>query len=400
MRKCFLVLCLFLVGCTLTTTSPQESAEVTPISTTESVDTVTDYPAYTSVVGKENPVDSYTAQIDSHYKMSYSDGSMQQYAMTGTLAAQDMQSSPIAHLYETIQANGLESHFDGYYYNGTLFNTFNNVNYYDPMTYEQLKASVLVPLDSMQVEEQAIQSLRKEEGVNVVFTFQLRNEDAKQLFLQHYDFADLEQYDTFTITNGQIVQTFSKEGIFLEEEATFQGKLTVNTIGVQVDYHSDVEYQYVNQTVVRISDEEKEKHTAYVSYQEIDTDAISDYDPNLDCAVKSVVETFKKRLIGRLRYEDIGNNVYRTAYNNSESYLIDFNNHNFVYANYSSRYVYNWLGDTGSFETTCNYDYATKQATEGCDASVIEMLENVKLYLQMEMYYCGLSLDELVAEEA
>ena len=94
--------------------------------------------------------------------------------------------------------------------------------------------------------------------------------------------------------------------------------------------------------------------------------------------------------------------IYDKLYENRENlkigtYTVDFENHQFTYTNYSSKYVYNWVGDTGVFGSSCIYDFNTDQASADCEDSVKEMIQNVKLYFQMELYYCGLSLDDLLS---
>ena len=64
----------------------------------------------------------------------------------------------------------------------------------------------------------------------------------------------------------------------------------------------------------------------------------------------------------------------------------------------SSVYTYNWKGDNGGFGSSCSYDFTTDSSTSTCDSDVLAKIKEVKTYLQMELYYCGLSLEDLSAE--
>ena len=117
-----------------------------------------------------------------------------------------------------------------------------------------------------------------------------------------------------------------------------------------------------------------------------------------DSAEATVTDTFRKRLINRLSYKEESVDQYTTTFNENESYTVDFAHDQFLYKNRSSTYVYNWKGDTGGFGAVCNYDFQTDTATDGCDASVRQMIQNVKQFFMMELYYCGLSLEDLQSE--
>jgi hypothetical protein len=57
--------------------------------------------------------------------------------------------------------------------------------------------------------------------------------------------------------------------------------------------------------------------------------------------------------------------------------------------------VYNWRGDQGGFGDTCTIDFRNGSVTEGCDESVVNQMKEVRNYFLMELYYCGLSLDQI-----
>ena len=110
-----------------------------------------------------------------------------------------------------------------------------------------------------------------------------------------------------------------------------------------------------------------------------------------------MLATFEKRLVSRLNYKAEGNGIYRNHYNETEEYRVDIVNSTFQYANYSIVYTYNWKGDIAAF-SGCTYDFKNDKASSGCEDEVVEKMKTVKSYLEMELYYCGLSLDAIQQE--
>ena len=129
----------------------------------------------------------------------------------------------------------------------------------------------------------------------------------------------------------------------------------------------------------------------YVPYEELDPGPA-------DSEGDTPEEILQHRLVSRLGYAEESPGVYRTEFNTNEVYVIDFNTKQFIYSNRTSRYVYNWNGDTGGFGTSCNYDYVTRTGSSECKDSVIKTLEDVKTYFEMELYYCEMSLSDLKGE--
>ena len=99
--------------------------------------------------------------------------------------------------------------------------------------------------------------------------------------------------------------------------------------------------------------------------------------------------------MSRLGYTVQDDGTYLTEYNEGESYRFDFENSLFTYRNRTSSYVYSWKGNTGGFGSSCNYDFDTKQGGSGCTEEVIDMIEKVRLFFEMELYYCSLSAEDL-----
>ncbi len=143
--------------------------------------------------------------------------------------------------------------------------------------------------------------------------------------------------------------------------------------------------------------EQKQAESSYVYYKDIDTNSIQTVTTDDDSPEDTVTATFKKRLVSRLNYTKESENVYSNKFNENESYHIDFANKTFTYSNRSITYVYSWKGDNGSLGA-CQYDFVNNSQTSTCEDSTVDFIKKTKLFLQMELYYCGLSLEKLQAE--
>ena len=108
--------------------------------------------------------------------------------------------------------------------------------------------------------------------------------------------------------------------------------------------------------------------------------------------------TFKKRLVNRLNYTKQEDGTYISSFNSdNEQYLIDFDKHVFQYSNRTIHYVYNWLSDQGSMGT-CTVDFTNDVTGSECKDTTVETIKDVKNWFQMELYYCGLTLNQLLDE--
>jgi hypothetical protein len=357
------------------------------------------YQNYAAAVSLIRTADSYSAGVKCSYEMTYSDDSVQTYDLDGVLQVQGISSDPVAHITQNINGNGMESTIEGYYYGGRLYNTYNSVNYYEDMSLSSLEQSMLVPLDVLNVKDSEIATIKAEKADNgTKYTIVLDDSAALSYFNSRYDFNSLKDYSDFKVVSNTITETFSTEGYLVQQTADFDTTLTQDSVDVNVKYSSSVGYLNNDSTTVSISDSDKTAMASYVNYKDIDTDAISDADTSSDAAESTATATFQKRLINRLGYSVDSDGTYNTTFNDTESYKIDFKNYQFIYTNMSSTYTYNWKGDTGGFGTSCNYNFDTDSSTSTCDSDVLTMIKTVKNFFEMELYYCGLSLDELVSE--
>lgn len=388
--QCCIAMVCVLGGCKQEVApTPTQTPQATPSSTTQSE--ITGLSSYHSFFTTSEPT-NYSMGMQLSYDMQFADDSWQTYTMDGTLEVQDQNT---AHAIQNINSNGIRSTIDGYYLNNRFYNNYNNVTYYEDMKFSDLESSYLMPLHPIELQEDKIQSYQENENT---YTFVLNEKDALDLFFTQFDFAGLQQYQDATMTSNELIQRFDQNGHCMNQEANFELTVMVSGSPVKVNYHSSYGTLRQNQTQVVISDTLRKELDSYVHYEDIDVEAISDADVYSDTPEDTIEKTFKKRLVNRLKYEDQGDNTYKTTFNEGESYVVDFNLHQFSYRNRTSLYVYNWLGDTGVFGQSCTVDFKSGQHSEQCQEDTIQMIETVKLYFQMELYYCGLSLEELVEE--
>ena len=332
----------------------------------------------------------YTETFRCTYELSYPNNTMQTFDLDGVLEVEEDE----AHYTQNIYGNGASSALEGWYYGGRLYNTYNGVDYYEDMTLDQLKQAMQVQLEPYIPAKSEYSDVQITDGT-VVYT--LTQKAAEKIFLEHYDFYGFDQVKGVEILDGTITQTI-EDGMIAAEAAEFHAALSQSGVDVAILYRSETRKLLFGSTEVTITDDLRDAQAAYVHYSEIDTDAISDADVEDDAPEETAEGTFRKRLVSRLGYRTEDGKVYKSEFNDSESYTIDFPNHQFIYTNYSSKYVYNWAGDVGVFGTSCTYELSDGTHSSDCAEEVLKMIEQVKLYLRMELYYCGLSLEDLQAE--
>ena len=384
MIKILCITALLLVGCGKHTTQGQSSVEQT-IQTDDST-----LGEYITTLRNRKIESSWTVSVQSKYTMTYSDKTLDTYLMDGVLETD----GDSAHYEQHINADGMLSELNGDYYGGRLYNTYNSVNYYEDMDFSNLKKTMLVPLDPYVFEAKDISSITKDKNK---YTIQLQSDRAREIFLSRYDSYGLKNFDSFDITSNEIHVTFDEDQHYVKETAVFDTTITTNGQSVDVKYESEINYLKFGETTVSISDQAKQAESAYVYYKDIDTNSIQTVTTDDDSPEDTVTATFKKRLVSRLNYTKESENVYSNKFNENESYHIDFANKTFTYSNRSITYVYSWKGDNGSLGA-CQYDFVNNSQTSTCEDSTVDFIKKTKLFLQMELYYCGLSLEKLQAE--
>ena len=384
MIKILCITTLLLVGCGKHTAQQQSSVEQT-IQTDDST-----LGEYTTTLKNRKIESSWTVSVQSKYTMIYSDKTLDTYLMDGVLETD----GDSAHYEQHINADGMLSELNGDYYGGRLYNTYNSVNYYEDMDFSNLKKTMLVPLDPYVFEAGDISSITKNKNE---YTIQLQAARAREIFLSRYDSYGLKNFDSFDITSNEIHVTFDEDQHYVKETAVFDTTITTNGQSVDVKYESEINYLKFGETTVSISDQAKQAESAYVYYKDIDTNSIQTVTTDDDSPEDTITATFKKRLVSRLNYTKESEDVYSNKFNENESYRIDFANKTFTYSNRSITYVYSWKGDNGSLGA-CQYDFINNSQTSTCEESTVEFIKKTKLFLQMELYYCGLSLEKLQAE--
>lgn len=398
LTKLVIISTLLLCGCT--NKKQQESiSSMTKEETKLTKHSGDAFASYTESVNNACTASSYSVGINSAYTMSYSDDTKDIFEFDGVLETEKTGDDTKAHLTQNIESNGGTFNIEGYYYGGRLYNNYNDVKYYEDMDYTDVEKTMLVPLNPYAFDEKIIDSIQAEDDSNgnVIYTIQLKADQASSLFSDRYDTYGLNQYDDYQVTSNKIVDTFDKDGFFISETTEFNTSVSSNGQKVNVKYTSSVNYLKLNDTEVSISKDQKKELKVYVYFEDIDTSSLNSDSQYDDTAEKTVTATFKKRLVNRLGYEKANDGSYQQSYNDNEAYIIDFKNYTFTYTKYSIRYTYNWKGDIATMGS-CTVNYQEDKQSSSCEESTVDMMKTVKQYFEMELYYCGLSLDDLQEE--
>ena len=398
LTKLVIISTLLLCGCT--NKKQQESiSSMTKEETKITKHSGDAFASYTESVNNAGTASSYSVGINSAYTMSYSDDTKDIFEFDGVLETEKTGDDTKAHLTQNIESNGGTFNIEGYYYGGRLYNNYNDVKYYEDMDYADVEKTMLVPLNPYAFDEKIIDSIQAEDDSNgnVIYTIQLKADQASTLFSDRYNTYGLNQYDDYQVTSNKIVDTFDKDGFFISETTEFNTSVSSNGQKVNVKYTSLVNYLKLNDTEVSISKDQKKELKEYVYFEDIDTSSLNSDSQYDDTAEKTVTDTFKKRLVNRLGYEKANDGSYQQSYNDNEAYIIDFKNYTFTYTKYSIRYTYNWKGDIATMGS-CTVNYQEDKQSSSCEESTVDMMKTVKQYFEMELYYCGLSLDDLQEE--
>lgn len=352
---------------------------------------------YSEQVSNRNKAGSLSYSVRCDYTFRFADDTMSSYMMDGILET-DLSDST-AHMSQHILANGMNSSMEGYYYDGRLYNEYNGITYYEDMKLSDMKEAMLVPLDAYDFPKSILESVTAKEtdDGSHVYTIVLKEENRKDFFESRYDFYGVTGMDEAEVTDGKITVAFDSEGYFLSEDAEFTTSFTYSGSPIEAVYTSSVTCFGINGTEISITNEMKKAHKEYVAFEDIDTSQIADESDYDDSPEATAAETFRKRLIGRLGYEEIEGGAVQMKFNDNEAYTVDIANRTFIYSNYSINYTYSWQGDLISMGK-CTYEFETGRTGSECQESTVEKMKDVRNYLMMELYYCGLSLDDLQAE--
>ena len=403
MKKLLLTLIsttFFITGCSNSNQKTNSSTSSETTSTKNVKDLKGDaYESFSNSVKNVKDSNSFSAAVNSTYTMSYSDDTKDIFEFDGVLEKEVTDDDTKAHVTQNIESNGGTFNLEGYYYKGKLYNTYNDVNYYEEMEYSDLEKTMLVPLHSYAYTQDSIESIKaqEDEDGNIIYTIQLKNDSAADLFSDRFDTYGLNNYDNYQVISNEIVDTFDSEGHFISEITTFETSVTSSDQKVGVTFTSSLNYLKIDSTKVTISDELKKKQKEYVYYEDIDTSSISSDSQYDDTEEDTTTATFKKRLVNRLGYEIDDSGAYTQSYNDNESYTINFDNYTFTYTRYSISYTYNWKGNVGTMGS-CTVNYDQDKQSSSCEDSTVEMMKTVEQYFEMELYYCGLSLSDLRSE--
>ena len=333
--------------------------------------------------------DNYTAAYECHYTMTFSDETKTSFDLSGNLKVAEETSS----YTQSVNSNGTEFTLTGYYLNGRLYNSYNDINYYEDMGMDDYLSTLMVPFSQPDWQENDFSSItgQEDEDGNVTYTISFKENSADDVFSSRYDAYGLKDYDNYKVNSSEVALVYDKNNNRVSEKTSFTASVSYSSQNVDVVYESLVRYSDNGSTKVEIGDDKLNELKSYVPYEEIDTGGSDENDGN------TVTEQFKNRIVSQLGYELQEDGTYRNDFNTNETYIIDFNNCTFSYGRYSILYVYNWKTDAAS-SSTCNYNFATENGSDGCDTSVLDTMKEVKEDLQMELYYCGLSLEDLQSE--
>ena len=348
------------------------------------------YASYEKAVADHVYGESWQADLSSNYTMSYSDDTKDTFDFKASMKQENQNVS----FTQKINSNGASFDMNGYYLDGRLYNSYNGISYYEDMTYDAFVKTMMVPFDPLSLDESqimSIQGIENEDGT-VQYVIELQPESAASIFSDRYDVYGLADYDDYGVKEAKIIQCYDSNGYLLQEKTSFTMSVSYSSQQVSVLYESDLQYSNNNNTSVSVDEETMDQLKAYVNYKDIDT-SMDEPENEGD----TVLEKFRSRVVSYLGYQKRDDGTYRLEFNTNEMYQIDFENCTFTYGRYSIAYTYNWKTDVAS-SSTCNYNFETEHSSDGCDVSVIDAMKEVKQDLAMELYYCDLSLEDLLAE--
>ena len=306
MKKLLVVglVCTLCIGCnSAEEDTPNETPSITPISGDP-------FTLLSEDIDNRDIVNTYTVGVISQYKMKYSDNTYDTYNMDGVLEIENSD----AHLSQYLNANGMSSTIEGYYYENRLYATYNNINYYEDMELKNVKESMLAPLEPYLFAEDTVETITcgKDEDGLTNYIIHLDNEAANDLFISRYDIRETNKLDDYEVMDNQIIYRFD-DTHYMGEITIFNIHVSYSNQPIEIEYTLQTDYLKFEDTKVVVDDELKQEHLTYVDYKDIDIAAIETETSDDDSPEDSAEETFKKRLVSRLNYEKEDDNRYRNA---------------------------------------------------------------------------------------
>lgn len=273
------------------------------------------------------------------------------------------------------------------YYDGKLYNQFNGVMYQEDMQLADVEAMIVLPTTHT-IAQDHLQSFKQNEQT---YTFSYDADYAYRLFQEKYDLYGITQNVKLTVLKNTFEDTYDEQGM-IQEIVHYELAYEQNGQKATFLFDSTVKKELVNQTIIRISDEQRQQESAYVPFQQINVDQLPKSQQEQEG--NTPLEQFAYRLVNRLAYVDKGNQIYESTFNDHESYRIDLNNKTFTYRNYSIDYTYNWKNDLGVLDQ-CTYNFKEDFASSQCKTQTVETIQKVKQYFEMEVEFCSLNVKEL-----
>ena len=349
---------------------------------------------YASQSAETASVDSFSVKTNAVYSFQYQNEELAAYTINGEMDAQDIEKKPTAYLEQNINSDGSQSLIQSYYYEGTLYNTYNGMQYKEEMSLSDVENILLIPMNAILFSSDQIEEIQMQtkNGMNC-YRIHLKDDVAKEMFIERYDCNHLSDNYDVSINEHSIEQRYDENGNFVYESVHYEMGVIYQEKPIDIIYDSSFEKTNINQTAVDIDEETKNGFSQYIDYSEIASDEELVYDEG-----DTAEEILKSRLKSQLNYQELPSGLYQTNFNENEYYTIDFENQTFEYKRYSIAYSYSWKGDVGSMGA-CTYNFATGIKSSSCEDETIETLEEVKNDFEMELYFCDMTLDDLIREE-
>lgn len=363
-----LILAILLAGCSRNSSSQNNS--------------------YFDLLEKQGDRENYTVAVHSQYELNFGEKRLDSYSQDAVLVKDQLEAT----IKQNINAKGMTSTLSGEYYDGTLYNTYNGVQYYEKMEFSKLVETLLVPIFlDKKITAKDIKTISEEQGT---YTIQYEEAKAKEIFLKRYNSYGLNAEDIKSVKRHEIKQKFV-ENQLESEKVKYILEVTRDNQTFEINFQSSMEYSQVGTSQVNISSEKKEKNKSFMAFNQIDTSKIQLSNNQEDAPESTALATLKKRLVNRLGYTKQSEHEYVNKFNSNQEYSFLFNNDTFQYKNYSIVYNYNWKSDIAS-TAACTYDFKNGTKSNECSDDNLVQFKKVRDYLKLELYYCGLAIADFM----